>query len=230
MRGRRFVWAWSMAAITWGCAGEDAPQWVGTLATDTRTHPAPSPSVDIPQRGVASRPSPSVPLVSVEADGRPYPLRATGLGSLAELGRDLARLQDAGQKALYRQAFVKTFYHTREPGARPHYEAVVDARRLAELNPRFAPAWRCLGNAWLHLTGELEPSIRLHRKAIEIDPAYAEAHYMLALLLGMAGRPDDGAKHFRQADALHLPDVYGLGRRFYAATRPTTRRRSPRTD
>ena len=157
-------------------------------------------------------------------------MRSVGLGSLAEMRRDLTKLSDPSQRDLFRQAFVKTFYHTRQPGARPYYEAMVAARKLIKLNPRFAPAQRCLAYATLHQGGDLVRAIAMHRTAIATDPTYAEAHYMLALLLVTQGKTADGARHFAKAQGLGMPDYYGLSERFRVATQPTTRRSSAATD
>lgn len=216
-----------------GCAGEDAPEWVGAIETgEPGTSPVTplwQPSAEASPRA-ATRPSHAVPTVAIDVGGRRYTMRVTGLGSLAEMRRDLTQLHDPRQQDLYRCAFVKTFYWTRQPGSRPYYEALRDTRALVASNPGFAPAWRCLGYAMLHLTGDVTEAVRIHRRAVGVDPSYAEAHYMLALLLAMGNRRGEGARHFDKARELGLPDSYGLAGRFYPTTGPTPAATRPRTD
>ena len=218
-----WVWGVGVGLVVLGCGGEDAPQWVGTLGQAQPAATRPTVSDQSPRDtrpGTATQPRPGPRLATIQVDGRAYTLRATGLGSLAEMRRALSRLTDLQQRSLYRQAFGKTFYYTTEPGSRPYYEAMQAGRDLVRMNPAFAPVLRCVAQDMLHLTGELERPIQVYRMAVKVDPDYAEAHYMLAVLLAMARRRQEGAGHLARARALGLPDYYGLGARFYPTTQP----------
>jgi len=224
--GARRTWVAIVAIAACGCGSEDAPQWVGQIALDGSSAPnaAPDHRGAEPQPGPATQPAGPTSVVRIQVAGQWYALKADGLGSMAEMRRDLARLTDPQQKRLYRQAFVKTFYHTAQPASRPYYEALDAARRLSELNPTFAPALRCLGYALLHLTGDVVRPTQVYEAAVRTQPDYAEAHYMLALLLAMGRRRAEGATHLARARELGLPDYYDLAGRLYRAqaTQPET--------
>ena len=229
----RWAWVLGTALAMGGCGAEDAPEWVGEIAPAQPRHAPQSPSHHSPpttQDSATARSAPRPQLATVQVEGRWYTLKASGLGSLSEMRRDLSRLADAEQQDLYRQAFVKTFYYTNQPGSRPYYEAVQAGRQLARRNPAFAPALRCVAQGLLHRTGELERPIRICQMAVAIDPEYAEAHYMLALLLAMARQREQGDRHLAKARQLGLPDYYGLEATFYASTQPRQTKSSPATD
>ena len=57
--------------------------------------------------------------------------------------------------------------------------------------------------ARLASTGRIEESISLHLKAIEADPAAAQAHVNLISLYGRLERPDQAEQHYRAALALN---------------------------
>ena len=51
--------------------------------------------------------------------------------------------------------------------------------------------------------GRLEESIALHLRALELDPAAAQAHINLISLYGRTGRPDDAMRQYQDALALN---------------------------
>jgi len=82
------------------------------------------------------------------------------------------------------------------------------------IDPNWAVGWRFLGNALLS-GGRAEESIEPYRKALAIQPDYAEAHDNLAVALATLGRTDEAMFHFSEAIRLR-PDFEGARRRLEA--------------
>jgi len=183
---------------TEGMAQGDSPH--GTMP------PGGSPHGGMPGMGVGS---------SGPNDGADVPLKMTGLGSAAELQRELAKLQDERVAAHFEQAYRLTF--TSDPMKRDYHTAETLLKTVVQSNPKFAPAYRTLGYAEFNLN-PTDPSISMedYEKAVELDPDYGEAHYAIAFMCAATGEREKGAEHYRKAMALGVEDERNIGQRFYA--------------
>lgn len=171
--------------------------------TSTQAVPPPQAPMDAPfMQGQTTSP--------VE-EGKPLALKLTGLNSVEELNRSLAKLSDAESKHLFEEAFRRTF--TTDPAGRNYIEAEAKFRQVLEKNPKSAETYRGLGYA-LFNQGQAEAALRDYLKATEINPDYGEAHYALAFLYAM-GDTAKGKQHYQKAMQLGIPDERNLGERFY---------------
>lgn len=168
--------------------------------------PGGSPHGGTPPAGVGS---------SGPNDGAPVPLKTAGLGSAAELERELGKLQDERAAAHFEEAFRLTF--TSDPMKRDYQTAETLLKAVLESNPKFAPAYRTLGYAEFNMN-PTDPSISMqdYEKAVELDPNYGEAHYAIAFMCAATGEREKGAEHYRKAMALGVEDERNIGQRFYA--------------
>ena len=148
-------------------------------------------------------------------DGAEIPLKTTGLGSAAELTREVAKLQDARAAAHFEQAFRLTF--TSDPAKRNYHEAEQLLASVMEARPDFAPAYRVRGYAKFNMN-PMEPAASLadYEKAAELDPKYGEAHYAIAFMCAATGERDKGIDHYRKAMELGVEDERNIGKQFYA--------------
>lgn len=146
-------------------------------------------------------------------DGNALPLKLTGLGSAAELQRELGKLKSKDDAAAFERAFRLTF--TTDNAQRGYGEAGDLLAALTAANPKFAPAYRTLAYAKfnMNITEPSEP-IALYEKSVQIDPQYGEAHYAIAFMYTMVD-PRKGAEHFKKAMALGVPDERNIGPNFY---------------
>ena len=144
-------------------------------------------------------------------EGKPLPLKLSGLNSAEELDRALARLGDAGAKRLFEEAFRETF--TADQSGRNYADAEAKFRQVLASQPRSAETYRGLGYA-LFNQGRTDGVMENYLKAIEIDPNYGEAHYAVAFLYAM-GDTAKGKQHYQKAMQLGIPDERKLGERFY---------------
>lgn len=147
-------------------------------------------------------------------DGNAIPLKLTGLGSAAELGRELVKLQGHEDAAAFERAFRLTF--TSDKNKRGYSEAAALLAPFMQKQPPFAAAYRTLAYAKfnMNLSEPAEP-VALYEKSVEIDPQYGEAHYAIAFMYTMID-PQKGVEHFKKAMALGVPDERNLGPNFYA--------------
>jgi tetratricopeptide (TPR) repeat protein len=77
------------------------------------------------------------------------------------------------------------------------FEAALTSYRLAlRDHPNDARILQNMAIAYTK-TARLDEAIRHYRRALELDPALAGAHYGLAFLLIKRGDPDGGAQHLR---------------------------------
>lgn len=70
---------------------------------------------------------------------------------------------------------------------------------------------------FLEFWGYRRRALAFYRKALEIDPAFVEAHFELAGALRIKNRPEEAIRHYQAAIRLrpdHAPALAGLGRLF----------------
>ncbi len=144
-------------------------------------------------------------------EGKVRPLKLTGLNSVEELKRGLAKLSDPQSKQLFEDAFRTTF--SSDQSSRNYAQAETKFKQVLEKNPRSAESYRGLGYAMFN-QGQADAALQYYLKAVEIDPNYGEAHYALALMYAM-GDLHKGRQHFQKAMKLGVPDERKLGEKFY---------------
>jgi tetratricopeptide (TPR) repeat protein len=81
-------------------------------------------------------------------------------------------------------------------------EAIACFRKTIALNPKLAPAHRCLGAILCDAKRDYDGAIACFRQAIALDPKYAFAHYSLGNALHGKGKVEEAISCFRQAIAL----------------------------
>jgi tetratricopeptide (TPR) repeat protein len=147
-------------------------------------------------------------------DGNAVPLKLTGLGSAAELNREMAKLTDKVQAAHFESAFRLTF--SSDMSKRDYQQAEELVQALIAAQPRFAPAYRTLAYAEFNLNpSETAVSMQHYEKAVELEPEYGEAHYAIAFMCAATGEREKGVEHYKKAMALGVVDERNIGERFY---------------
>ena len=95
-------------------------------------------------------------------------------------------------------------------------ESFAEARRARELDPLSLVIWSESG--WVYyIAGEHDQAVTLLNKALEIDPDFARALYILAITLGERGKIDEQTAAFRKMTALSGGDL----KEFDRTTAPT---------
>ena len=104
---------------------------------------------------------------------------------------------------------------------------ILGAYALASLNPTgYAPdeaKWRFDRGADFRARGDSARAVREYEMAIELRPAYPQAHTNLGLALIDVGRADDAIMHFREALRIMPGEAiphYGLGLAYSSLGRP----------
>jgi len=95
-------------------------------------------------------------------------------------------------------------------GSIPHLQAA------AKFDPKLAPAWLFLGNAYLHL-GRTAPAIDALRTVLRLQPDHQSARTLLAGVLLSLDRATEAAAQYRkltEADSANSAAWYGLGRSY----------------
>ncbi len=152
--------------------------------------------------------------VSGPTDGNAIPLKLTGSGSAEELQRALGRLSDASHAADFERAFRLTFTTVREQ--RDYGTARGLLSGITQAEPKFAPAYRTLGYAVFSLNpADAGPALAAYNQAVQLDPAYGEAHYAIAFMHAMTQDRATGLAHYRKAIELGVVDERNIGERFY---------------
>lgn len=197
-----------------GCGKDDAEEQRQRMAASEDPHhggatampPSSSPHAGAPM-GMNAPAGPD--------DGQPVPLKQTGIGSAAELQRELPHLGDAEAAAKFDSAFRLTF--SSDPTKR---DFVIARRMLNEIlakHSNFAPAYRALAYAQFNIDpSDTRTALENYDKAVELAPAYGEAHYAIAFMCAATGDRTKGVQHYNKAMALGVPDERGIGQRFYA--------------
>jgi hypothetical protein len=151
---------------------------------------------------------------AVATDGHPeLPLKKAGLNSAEELARALAATKDETARRYLESGFRRAF--TTHMPARDYAGAEADLRKVLEIDPDSAEAYRALAYAVFNRGFNYDGAIALYEKAIALKPDYPEVHYALAFMLGERDRKK-GAEHFRKAMAAGVPDERNLRARYYA--------------
>ena len=148
-------------------------------------------------------------------DGNAVPLKLTGLGSAAELNRELGKLSDKQAAAHFDQAFRLTFCS--DASKRDYAGAVSLLEPLLATNPKFAPAYRTRGYARFNMNPtQPSESIADYEKAVQLDPKYGEAHYAIAFMCAATGEREKGVDAYRKSMALGVVDERNIGENFYS--------------
>jgi TolB-like protein/class 3 adenylate cyclase/tetratricopeptide (TPR) repeat protein len=104
---------------------------------------------------------------------------------------------------------------------RDAYPSALSAAEAAlELDSMEANTHATLGGLYLWYKQDWAASEAMFRRAIELDPDHAYAHYWYSVLLSAVGRHDEAIHLARQAaemDPLAHPIVYGVGRSLFIA-------------
>jgi tetratricopeptide (TPR) repeat protein len=187
-------------------------QKTNTPAANSNTPPQGAAQTEMPPNHPPLQGMSGMTDASGPTDDNEIPLKLTGLNSVEELNRGLAKLNDSALKADYEKAFRDSF--SAKQAHRNYPESVELANKVIAAHPDFASAYRVLGYA-LFNTGQPSQSLDAYKKAVEIDPNYGEAHYALAFMYAM-GDQASGKEHFRKAMELGIPDERDLGNRFYS--------------
>ena len=168
--------------------------------------PTEQPRVAAPELPAGHPPVASSTAPPLGADGKAVdtgtdsdlPLKASGLGSEAELEHILAGVQSAHAKEAFEEGFRLCFTTVRE--RRDYLRAKEMFEHALEDEPDLAAAYRGLAYAELNTTFDFPKTIALYEKAVEIDPNYGEAHYALS---------------FKRALELGIEDERSLKEQFY---------------
>jgi tetratricopeptide (TPR) repeat protein len=95
-------------------------------------------------------------------------------------------------------------------------EALADCERALELKPGDIDHSISLGMVWA-LRGDGARAERHYRRALQIDPASAAAHYQYAVLLRGLGRREEAQQQFSAACAARMPAACAAGDQLKAA-------------
>jgi adenylate cyclase len=120
-----------------------------------------------------------------------------------EIDPGLARAYAAAEEACFFQ-FVGGYA---EPGQAPKTDALHFAERAVQLDGQDAFSRYALGRA-LTLVRRHDSAVFELRKAIELNPSFAQAHYALAMALATGGHPGDALPHIELAMRLSPQDPY----------------------
>jgi hypothetical protein len=152
---------------------------------------------------------------TVATDGNTLPLKQTGVGSAAELQRELPKLADAAAATTFERAFRLTF--SADPARRDYSAARTLLDDFVIAHPHFAPAYRTLAYVEFNLSPtDTQRPLEYYGKAVNLEPDYGEAHYAIAFMCAATGDRTKGVEHYRKAMALGVPDERNIGERFYA--------------
>jgi len=102
---------------------------------------------------------------------------------------------------------IGTIYFEAKPVDEILDEALRLAKKAARLDDQDAIARFALGRAYL-ARGEYDPSVRELEAAIELNPAFAQAHCALGDSLAYAGRADEAIPYFQEAVRVSPHDPY----------------------
>lgn len=92
-------------------------------------------------------------------------------------------------------------------------ESFAEARRARELDPLSLVIWSESG--WVYyMAGEHEEAVAHLRKALEIEPDFARAHYILAITLGERGKLEEQFAALKKMTALTGGDAEEFARSF----------------
>lgn len=196
-----------MVLLGMGCGQKQGAEPAGA----TQSPPPASAPAPVPQQPPLNAPFMQSQTTGPVEEGKPLPLKLSGMNSLEELNKGLSKLQDAESKQLFDDAFRKTF--TADQSGRNYADAETKFRQVIKKNPKYAEAYRGLGYA-LFNQGQAEAAMENYLKATEINPNYGEAHYALAFMYAM-GDQAKGKQHYQKAMQLGIPDERQLGERFY---------------
>jgi tetratricopeptide (TPR) repeat protein len=98
-------------------------------------------------------------------------------------------------------------------------------KEAVQLDPRNVVFRNALGVTLLHVLGKPDEAQAEFRRAIELDPSYAEAHHNLGLALAEEGRHEEAVAQYRKALSLPIyptPEVgyYNLGNAYFYLNKP----------
>ena len=90
-------------------------------------------------------------------------------------------------------------------------ESFAEARRAQELDPLSLVIWSESG--WVYyIAGEHDKAVAHLNKALEIEPNFVRAHYILAITLGERGKIDEQITSLRKMSALSGGDPEAFAR------------------
>lgn len=124
---------------------------------------------------------------------------------------------DRGQLWDALSLLAEIYQATGRPG-----DELASLRRLCELRPEDAPAWRRRGNAEL-ARGELDGAVSSYRRSLEIEPGNVRGHNNLGQALMRMARHAEAAASFRRATELspgYALAHNNLGNAFYEQGSP----------
>lgn len=169
---------------------------------------APAPASPQPASAPFAQSQPAGPV----EEGNVLPLKLTGLASVEDMNKGLAKLPDSESRQLFEEAYRLTF--TVQASGRNYAQAEAKFRQVLQKHKKSVESYRGLGYA-LFNQGQMEEALQSYQRAIDIEDTYGEAHYALAFLYAMAD-PARGKKHYEKAMKLGVPDERKLGERFYS--------------
>lgn len=176
-----------------GCAEERPPLPGAGQETTTSAPPAPPPSAGV-------------------ETGVDLPLKLTGIGSKAELDRELTRISDPAIQSEFERGFRGSFVTDRSK--RRYDTALAAMEKVLQAMPEFPPAYRVIANARLNTSFDMPGATEMYEKAVAADPEYGEAHYALAFMLTQTDI-ERGRVHFERAMELGVPDERNLRSNWY---------------
>jgi hypothetical protein len=195
----------------WDQGVEDVPPSTQPQVTARASHPPGTPHPGTTPGMAPGSTAGGSPSGGVAPPSGSLELKPTGLGGQNELDAALAKLHDH-DRAKFEEAFRLTFATDKQVRNYPRAKQLF--QELLGHDPDHAPSYRGLAYAEFNITMSFPETIRLYRKAVELDGAYGEAHYALSFMLGNSDAAS-GRVHFDRAMALGIEDERNLGERFY---------------
>ena len=91
-------------------------------------------------------------------------------------------------------------------------------KKITQVEPNFLEAYTHLGDLYLNVTRDAGKAAEMYRKAVELDPNHASAHYALGMALTRMGKEQQAVSEFEKAARLMPKNVLpliALGEHYY---------------
>lgn len=155
---------------------------------------------------------PFSPKKALPNDGAEKPLEIGPSSPSEDMLNGKKALTDETLQANFEEAFRLTFTQNRK--ARNYDEAERLLVPVLKAHPKHPQSLRTMGYVAVNQGFNVTKAIRYYTEAVEADDTYGQGHYALAFMFARNNK-EAGAKHYKKAMALGLPDTRGIGKSFY---------------